>query len=87
MHNWFECKIKYTKVDPASGKEKTVKEPYLVDAVTFSEAESRMHEIMEPYHGSEFMVTGLRKVNYSYIFNYEVSEQWYKAKVFFIDVD
>lgn len=87
MNNWFECKIKYTKMDESSGKEKQVKEPYLVDAVSFTEAETRMHKLMEEDLGDEFVVSDLKKVNYSDIFNYDDSEQWYKSKVVFIDVD
>ena len=87
MNNWFECKIKYTKIEESTGKEKQVKEPYLVDAVSFTEAESRMHELMAEELGDEFIVSDLKKVNYTEIFNYEDSEQWYKCKVIFIDVD
>lgn len=87
MNNWFECKIQYNKIDPASGKEKTVKEPYLVDAVSFTEAESRILKLKEEELGDEFIVADLKKVNFSDIFNYDDSEQWYKSKVVFIDVD
>lgn len=87
MNNWFECKIKYNKIDEASGKQKQVKEPYLVDAVSFTEAESRMMELMKDDLGDEFLVSDLKKVNYSDIFNYDDTEQFYKCKVVFVDVD
>ena len=35
-NNWFECKVKYVKIDE-NGKEKKVTEPYLIDAVSFTE--------------------------------------------------
>ncbi len=41
MQNWFECKVKYTKTDDKTGKDKNVTEPYLIDAMSFTEAESR----------------------------------------------
>ena len=41
MHNWFECKIRYEKV-AENGMNKKVTEPYLVDALSFTEAESRI---------------------------------------------
>ena len=42
MIDWFECKVRYAKIDEKSGKEKTVTESYLVDAVSFTEAEDRI---------------------------------------------
>ena len=48
MHNWFECKIRYEKV-MENGMNKKVTEPYLVDALSFTEAESRIiEEILFP---------------------------------------
>ncbi|MEN9444354.1 MAG: hypothetical protein RIS47_1244, partial [Bacteroidota bacterium] len=38
MNNWFECKVRYDRIDQKSGKSVTVTEPYLVDAITFTEA-------------------------------------------------
>ncbi|MGB3589227.1 MAG: DUF4494 family protein, partial [Tunicatimonas sp.] len=46
MNTWFTCKIKYQKIDE-KGKAKNVSEMYLVDAVSFTEAERRMYEKME----------------------------------------
>ena len=43
MHNWFECKIKYEKT-MENGLTKPVTEPYLVDALSFTEAEARIIE-------------------------------------------
>ena len=37
MHTWFECKIRYEKV-MENGMQKKVTEPYLVDALSFTEA-------------------------------------------------
>ena len=44
MHTWFECKIRYEKV-MENGMQKKVTEPYLVDALSFTEAEARMARI------------------------------------------
>ncbi len=38
MHNWFECKVSYEKM-LENGMQKKVTEPYLVDALSFTEAE------------------------------------------------
>ena len=45
MHNWFTCKIRYEKT-MENGMQKKVTEPYLVDALSFTEAESRIIEEM-----------------------------------------
>ena len=48
MHTWFECKIRYEKV-MENGMQKKVTEPYLVDALSFTEAEARIIEEMTPF--------------------------------------
>ena len=48
MAIWFECKVRYDKMQE-NGMVKKVNEPYLVDALTFTEAESRIIEEMKPY--------------------------------------
>jgi len=87
MQNWFECKIRYTKIDEKTGKEKKVNEPYLVDAISFTEAEERIYREMEAYISGEFTVTNIRKANYTDIFPNEDGERWYKCKVTFMSID
>ena len=48
MNSWFECKVKYDK-EIEGGMQKTVSEPYMVDALSFTEAESRILEEMRPF--------------------------------------
>ena len=48
MHTWFECKIRYEKT-MENGMNKKVTEPYLVDALSFTEAEARIIEEMTPF--------------------------------------
>ena len=48
MHNWFECKVRYDKV-AENGMNKKVTEPYLVDALSFTEAEARIIEEITPF--------------------------------------
>ena len=48
MHNWFLTKIRYEKV-MENGIQKKVTEPYLVDALSFTEAEARITEEMTPF--------------------------------------
>ncbi|MBN2745035.1 MAG: DUF4494 domain-containing protein [Marinilabiliaceae bacterium] len=87
MQNWFECKIRYTKIDEKTGKEKKVNEPYLVDAISFTEAEERIYREMEAYISGEFTVTNIRKANYSDIFNNDEGDRWYKCKITFVSID
>lgn len=86
-NNWFECKVKYTKIDEISGKEKKVSEPYLVDAVSFTEAEARIHKELEQMISGDFNVTNISKSNVMELYPNENGDRWFKAKVCFIDVD
>ncbi|WP_289054595.1 DUF4494 domain-containing protein [Carboxylicivirga marina] len=87
MQNLFECKVKYEKIDEQSGKEKKVSETYLIDAVSFTEAESRIYKEMESMIRGEFIVTNIRKANYTEIFENEEGDIWYKSKISFASVD
>lgn len=88
MHNWFTCKIRYTKI-MENGMNKRVTEPYLVDALSFTEAESRIIEEITPFKSGEFIVSGVARANYSELFfsDEESADKWYKCKLFFITLD
>ena len=86
MHNWFECKIKYEKT-AEEGKIVKVSESYLVDALTFSEAEERINKEMEPFISGEFSVSTIRKARINEMFFNENGDKWYRCKVFFITLD
>lgn len=88
MHNWFECKIRYEKV-AENGMNKKVTEPYLVDALSFTEAESRIIEEITPYMTGEFVVSGVARANYSELFFSDEgsADKWYKCKLYFITLD
>ena len=49
MSQWFETKVKYDKTMLDTGAIKSVTEPYLVDALSFTEAEARITKEMEPF--------------------------------------
>ena len=88
MHTWFECKIRYEKV-MENGMQKKVTEPYLVDALSFTEAESRIIEEMTPFISGEFEVAGVAKANYNELFpsEEESAYRWFKCKLWFITLD
>ena len=67
MNSWFECKVKYDK-EIEGGMQKTVSEPYMVDALSFTEAESRILEEMRPFISGEFTVANIKLVKISELF-------------------
>ena len=88
MHNWMECKIRYEKV-MENGMQKKVTEPYLVDALSFTEAEARIIEEMTPFISGEFTVADIKRSNYSELFpsEDEADDRWFKCKLVFITLD
>ena len=86
MAQWFECKIKIDKTT-ADGVIKTSTENYLVDALSFTEAEARITEEMRPYISGEFKVDSVKRVRVSEMFFDETGDRWYKAKVNFVTLD
>ena len=88
MHTWFECKIRYEKV-MENGMNKKVTEPYLVDALSFTEAEARIIEEMTPFISGEFTVSDIKRANYSELFpsEEEAADRWFKCKLVFITLD
>ena len=88
MHNRFECKIRYEKT-LENGMNKKVTEPYLVDALSFTEAESRIIEEMTPFISGEFTVSDIKRANYSELFSSdeEAADRWFKCKLYFITLD
>ena len=88
MKKWFNTKIKYQKQND-QGLLKLATESYLVDAVSFTEAEARITEIMAPEIQGEMIVSGVTKTNYSeIIFVPEIiDENWYKVKVSYVSLD
>lgn len=88
MHTWFECRIRYEKV-MENGMQKKVTEPYLVDALSFTEAEARIIEEMTPFISGEFVVSDIKRANYSELFPSldEQDDRWFKCKLCFITLD
>lgn len=85
---WFECKVRYEK-NGEDGMPKKVIETYVVDAVSFGEAESRILEEMGKYVGGEIDVLDLKIAQYKEIFfaDNNLADKWYKAKLAFITID
>lgn len=86
MANWFECKVRYDKLQE-NGSVKKVNEPYLVDALSFTEAEARITEEQTPFISGEFNISAIKPTKISEIFWYEGGDRWYLVKVAFITID
>ena len=85
---WFECKIRYEKI-MEDGLPKKVSEVYVVDALSFSEAEERIMEEMLPYNLVDIEIVDVKIAPYREIFfaDDNLADQWFKAKLSFITID
>ena len=86
MQNYFEVKVKYEKTGE-NGLPKKVNEPYLVDALSFAEAEARITKEIKPFVSGEFSVSGIKKSRIAELFDNPSGDKWYRAKVNFISID
>lgn len=88
MNEYFECVVKFEKT-MENGMVKKVSEPYIVDALSFTEAEKRFLEYIEPYMSGEYEVKAVKRANYSEIVSAtdEDADKWFKVKVAFITLD
>ena len=86
--NWFLCKIRYEKT-MEDGLQKKVTELYVVDAMSFTEAEARIIEEMSAYISGEFEVVEIDRCVFKEIFFSEegMADKWYKSKLQFIVID
>lgn len=86
MSNWFQCKVKYERSGEDGGITK-VNESYLVDALSFTEAEERINEEMKPFISGEFLVADIKRSRIHELFFNEAGDRWYRCKVYFISID
>ena len=85
---WFECKIRYEKI-MEDGLPKKINEVYVVDALSFSEAEERIMEEISSYISGEIEIVDVKIAPYREIFfaDDNLADQWFKAKLSFITID
>ena len=86
--NWFLCKIRYEKT-MEDGLQKRVTEQYVVDALSFTEAEARIMEEMASYISGEFEVWEIDRAVFKEVFfsDEDMADKWYKSKLQFITID
>ena len=88
VSKFYEVKIQYQKMQE-DGKEKKVTEQYVVEALSFTEAETRIIEEMTPYISGEFDVVAEKIAPYNEIFLSDRTDddKWFVSKVAFITID
>jgi len=88
MKEWFEGTVSYEKVDE-DGKNKKIKESYLVDALSFTEAEARLIEEITPFINGEFKLKAVKRKDIVELFRDESgeSQKWFELEVAFITLD
>ncbi len=83
---WYECKVKYRKTHE-TGEQKVTTDTYLLDAVSYTEAEARITEEMAAYTNEEFRITNIKVANFSEVHPFENSDRWFKSKVSLVALD
>lgn len=86
MANWFECKVSYHKL-VENGVQKKVTDTFMVDALSFTEAEARVIEEVTPFVSGEMNVASVKRTKISEIFRDDSADKWYLVKVAFITID
>lgn len=81
---YFECGVRYERQTEDGTKK--VNELYIVDALTFTEAESRITEEMKPFVSGDFDVMTIKRTRYSEYDNSE-GQKVYKAKIMIVTID
>lgn len=83
---WYECKVKYRKTHE-TGEQKVTTDTYLLDAVSYTEAEARITEEMTAYTSEDFKITNIKVANYSEVHPFENSDRWFRSKVSLVAFD
>ena len=88
MNNWFECKVTYDRPGE-DGRTKRIPEPYMVDALSFTEAESRICKECQAYATGEFTVSAVKRCKITEIFfNEDLQEyKWFRCRVNYVSLD
>ena len=87
MTRLYECSVRYEKMHE-NGTVKKVTEQYLVDALTFTEAEARIIECVTPFISGEFDVIAIKRTKYSEIVSNDPNaDKWFKAKLNFVTLN
>lgn len=88
MLQFIEVKVKYGKI-MENGLQKKTSEPYLVDALSFTEAEKRIIKEVSAYISGEFEVCAVKKSNVEEVLfsDAEMASRYFKTKIITITID
>lgn len=86
MKTWYTCKVKHSK-ETEDGFLKQVTDSFLVDAVSYTDAEARINEIAARDISGEFAVTSISKTNIAEIIPDDDAHLWFKCKVVYSTID
>ena len=86
MQTWYECKVKYLKIDQG-GFERKGSDNYLIDAVSFTDAEARIFKQMNELTSGDFQVMNIKRSNITEVMVDDDREWMYKAKISFVSID
>lgn len=84
--SYIETAATYDKLQE-NGAVKRVTDKFIVDALSFTEAESRTIEEITPYLSGEFSVSAVKKTKISDLFGDKESDRFYLAKVAYLQID
>lgn len=86
MNTLFECKVKYEKVQE-NGLNKKVTEKYLVESISFSDAETRFTEYITPYISGEYQICGIKIAKFNEVFDEKQGDRYFDCKIQFTMLD
>lgn len=86
MALWFECKIRFDKITD-NGSVKRVTESYLVDALSFTEAEARIIQEQTPFISGDFSIPSIKKTTIAEIFRDDTADKWWLVKYNIITIN
>ena len=80
MNNWFLVKVKYTK-HLENGNLKRVTEQYLLEAMSFTDAEAKIYDELGASIQGEFIVGGITIADIHDVFSFGDCGEWFKCKI------
>lgn len=86
MKSYFECRLRYDKMQ-SNGAVRKVTEAFLVEALTFTDAEATVTERMRPCINGAFSVAAIRRTKIAEVFVTESDKRWYIVKTAFVSFD
>lgn len=86
MNQIFLTSVRFDQVQE-NGQTKKTTENYIVEAISFKEAEERITEYMQPYVNGDFSIKQIKQVSYNEIVENNDGEYWWEAKINLITID